>query len=660
MMSAGNAQPMINPAGMTWSPEWLGDAAHLYRPDAWRSSRDIPLARFRQIYLWPLTLRLPSLAEQSAGEKSTSRLIEHAIARTNWLIRADRDHWKEVDDLLCHAPPPTATRQDAPPGYEEAVDQAQRYGEFVYFHDFVQSVLYRRCPDAPAARDRLPFRVYRRSDVESRHIQVDIGSRRFTPRVERCNLYIFRTGAAVLAVEIDFGLQPSLSEDGRSRPIKLSDALDFTDKGRRSYSPYYRWDDEKAAICSGDVVDRFHWREPADGQPEARADALSRDLAHIERTGSAPMAEHWREILQPLKIAGYEAEETSDPVWRHVVDDRIPVMSFLSLTGAAASADWRDDLWMVSRGDWIRICEADSQGSEPLPYAPSFMRDFESRACYDRYFPSGANRFFALRYMFAGYHFAAVGSGEYFDHTLVHHFRRHYFQMALLLHMDFASLLAMSSRISDAVRRLHERLSNNSAQSEEAQHEFRQTIAEIERDFLELVHQFHFTGLSNQLQAREMFQKWRKSLGLDELFGDLKDEIESATQFLYSSEQVRQAEAATRLSETANKLAGWAAVAVLFGLVFSLLGMNVLVSDGTMQKVLNLDGKPGWISFLRQLLPFGVALLGVPAGLHLLRRLLPPSREGDRPIVTAAWVWTTFGLSLGAIVLGLIGCCLTS
>ena len=59
----------------------------------------------------------------------------------------------------------------------------------------------------------------------------------------------------------------------------------------------------------------------------------------------------------------------------------------------------------------------------------------------------------------------------------------------------------------------------------------------IERDFLQFEHLFHFTGLSNQIQPNELFQKWRCALGIDRIFADLEKEIGTATQFLLSIEQ---------------------------------------------------------------------------------------------------------------------------
>ena len=76
-----------------------------------------------------------------------------------------------------------------------------------------------------------------------------------------------------------------------------------------------------------------------------------------------------------------------------------------------------------------------------MPYNPNFLDSFEKEACYDRFFPH-AETTSCVRYLFAGYHMSMVGAGSFFDDTLVHHFRRHYFQINLLVNMELASLLA--------------------------------------------------------------------------------------------------------------------------------------------------------------------------------------------------------------------------
>lgn len=653
--------------------DWLGCKRGLYEPGKWQPADQIEVARFRQIFIWPLTLRLTNLPSPADRGINADDLIDVAIGTAEKAIESLNELWEEVKDLLDHAPPPKATcpPHDVGPHYVREMDAAQRYAEFVYFHDFLQSLLFRE-----EKRGKVPFRVYQRKDVKK--AEITLGSQVFRPNVERCNLYLFRTGAALLAIELDFGPEPHVFSRGGGDGTRMSlqDVQRFIDRARRSYTPYFTVNEQGHASASA-VPDCFVWREEC-GETigkESIPETLCKDLERIrqlDKAGlrSAPMAQHWRTILDPLDVAGYEPENrrlsAHYPVWRHVVDERVPAMSFISLTGAAdrwklptsALFGWQqreiaqakdkeeavvgametrrniEDLWIVSRGDWLRLCYADSPGATPLPYSPGFLEKFEAEACYDRYFPSEASNV-STRYLFAGYHFAAIGAGFFFDTLVVHHFRRMYFQMGLLLHMEFASLLATSSRISAAVRKLKE-TTGGSDRDGRGYEEFRETLIGIEQDFLEFGHVFRFTGLSNQLQAKEMFTKWRKALGIEALFTDVKTELDTATQFLLSREQVQRADAANNLSTIA-------AIGVVLGLAFSFLGMNVFFGDKLLNQVLaSGNGKP-WQTMLRQLLPFGAVLASAGAiGLIVSARLMRQRDDVLRQITRQALVTIMF------------------
>lgn len=599
------------------------DIPSIYRPSAWKDARAIQLNGFRQIMMWPLVLRLPR------GDGRLSDRLEGAVCELVARLKSSGSPWTEVDDLLDHLLP--VPNRDA---VERAEHRAQSYGEFVYFHDYIQPILFR----GPAKdKDKAVFDItlFRRTDVRGAEIRVD--GRNYYADILRCNLYLFQTGAATLAVEFDF-----------AKPLTLAEVQTVMDRLRRCYPPYFAYDKKAARHEPGRVPERVRWldvggkwtgawldgkarwldaagkwREPGDSEtpetsldyylPEAsggkdapkantaaepdspapEADAgknLSKGFVRAEDGAgfrTAPVFAHWRALLHPLEMAGYE---TAAPALRHVVDERIPCMSYISLSGAGHAAkegptsdqQARNDLYAVSRGDWIRLCFADGPGSYPLPYSPVFLQGFETENCYDRYFPSETT-YTTVRYMFAGYHFSAVGAGNFFDTTISEHFRRHYFQMALLTQIEFVSLLAISARISDAVREFRVNRSNKAKESN-ARAVFKNDILDLQRDFLEFVHVFRFTSVSNQLQAGEMFDAWRQSLNLPRLYEDVRLELEAATNFVLGIDNKEQAEAA-------NWLGFVATIGLVAALILGVLGINVFL-DG--KSVENLTEKFGY------------------------------------------------------------------
>lgn len=620
----------------------LGPLGDIYRPERWRRGYEIPVARHRQILVWPLVLRLDDGDEWKTGSRSR---IEAAIeaaekaldASSEATASADHPRWEAIDDLLDHVRAPHSTFPGAGETWEAQQNDAQAYGEFVYFYDFLQKSLFRPKPtsDAPP-----PFRVWRRTDIAALEAVLRDwnGARRFKARVERFNLYLFRVGAAVAVIELDFDgevdwfkpAKPPEKSTWESVPAMLADVQLAVDRLRRAYTPYFavrHKDDDDHGPQGGPVC--FVWKT-ASGAPiyDAALDAERRDRpatyapdrsapskpepagedtelcgqgrsappwtpdpldvaigrlrkqdADTARRRAAPLADHWRQALRPLVFAGYHPDVDRSPavgeapsvVWRHILDERIPVMSFVSLTGAAAflggaptgSIGAREDLRLVSRGDWVRLCFADPPGTDPLPYAPHFLADFEKDNCYDRFFPSDAADG-TTRYMFAGYHFSVVGAGDYFERLITHHFRRHYFQMALLVNMELAALLATSSRITEAVARLEKKANERHGGRTARRKQFRAELMTIQEDFLSFVHRFRFTDVSNQIQPSELYRMWRKSMRIDGLYDDVKEELAAAVAFATAGEQAET-------GRDAGRLAGVAAIGAPFALAFSFM-----------------------------------------------------------------------------------------
>lgn len=401
-------------------------------------------------------------------------------------------------------------------------------------------------------------------------------------------------------------------ENGPPRNLSLADALWLSDHIRRIYAPYFKVTGEESE--AGGVPVDFTWLDrkgaPAfQNEPASDLDDAFRFTFRDSHPRTAPMFAHWRNILAPLTIAGYGKDGPAGaPVWRHVVDDRIPLMSYVSLTGAAASfATGRKDalgdqlrglpsdhadLHMVNRGDWVRLCCADPAGPAKLPYNPDFLRNFETEACYDRFFPSEAiGEDVSSRIMFAGYHMNMTGAGGFFDYVMVGHFRRHYFQMGLVVNMELASMLAISSRITETTKTYVAARNSGDEKQREASEQFRRAMAQIERDFLELTHLYMFRGLSNQVQPMELYALWRRQLNLDALYDDLKSELDAAIKVVQTDDETERSNRSMHLGQTANALALLATFGVVAGIITGLLSINFLITSDMCAQL---------FSFLRQ------------------------------------------------------------
>ena len=523
------------------------------------------VAEFRQILIWPLTLSAPGREE----DRSVCEIVREQAS----LLEAS-DEWTRIKDPLFYLNA----------GGKEGEPDIGAYAEYVYFHDFVQCFLYPE--EQKHVSGEAAFHLYSRNDVQAAKIQ--IGDQPFSAKIPRCHLYLFRTGVAILAVELVMDVAP----------IPLSDVLLFQDVFRRVYAPYFEKEGPRAAL----VPSRVEWLGSngtslflSSAPPEFKD-----EMKHVVDKREPPVAGYWRWLIG-LNIEGYKQRggNAQDLSWRHIIDERIPFMSYLQLT-PGTSEPFKD---RISRGDWVRLCFADAPGDKPYPYDEDFLSSFEKDNCYDRYLSSGT------RHMFCGYAYVAVTSDAGFAPILREHFRRMYFQLATVAQMEFATCLSFSSRVTRAV---------DDAQSVggTSGHEFRKRILVIQEEFLEFVHLFRFTGVSNQLQAREMFDYWRRHLGVAALFEDVKSEIEWATNFLLAKEANKQTEAANNLNVIA-------VVGAALALTFSFLGMNVIAQEGVLSSILGPQGIWRDLGVAGAVLAFFASMA---LGLFVV---LMPGKEGD-------------------------------
>ncbi|MGH6816351.1 MAG: hypothetical protein ACREC6_11670 [Hyphomicrobiaceae bacterium] len=554
-------------------------------------SDKVPVDHFRQILIWPLALEHPYFAsfKETDGQAIPWRRAENIVGRVaeeirkRWEEASEKErtrHWSPIDDALRYLTP--SADKDAAAAKPAALGH-QEYAEFVYFHSFVQRLLYRK--REAAGTDAVPFHLFERRDIA--HAEVDVpfldksqdkprsGVLRFSCEAARLQLYLFGAGVAVLAAEVEVKgvafvcAEPAAAD--RNRTLTLHDVLLFQDRFRRCYAPYWFGED-----IPGQVPARVVWREkngasvldstygPEDAQAEF--DKLDRGV-----TGSgqrfAPIFRHWIDLL-PIRVCGYETPDACGRArWRHIVDERMPSMSYVALP--------KQTLKEVTRGDFVRLCFVDPPGTDELPYDAGFLACFEKDNCYDRFFYNGRNSEGNTRQMFSGYACCVVGDGEFFRNYIIDHFRRHYFQMALVSHLESAALLMFSNWISEAVAVLDP--SKHHRTLEDA-------ILKIHEALIAFAHASRFTGLSNQLQAGEMQAFWRRHLKLDTLFADVSQELKTATDYLLAKDQAESARAATSLTVVAT-------FAAIFGLPMAFLGMNIVGSN-------MLSPISGWLFYL--------------------------------------------------------------
>lgn len=500
----------------------------------------MPVRLFREILIWPLALT-------TAG-KEADKAVENAVLA----LERPGGPWERVDD----------------PGGGEGLCR-DAYAEIVYFHPFVQSVLFTR-----SRPDRQPaVRRYRRSGVRGLSFTLPsgdpMGPHRFEFAVERVILTLFNSGTAVLAVEVasDDGYARR-DGDGIAQPMTLADAQIVLCRLRRAFPAYWHPEKDWPAECVTDVA----WLGGGVTMPEEPDGCWLRTLKERERP---PAFRHWRALLDPLPFEAH-ADENPPVSLRHVTDERIPTMA---LIGVDHPAD-------ITRGDWVRLCFCDAPGTAPLPYAEDFLASFEKEHCYDRFWHLGEG-WLNTRYLCAGYNFAVIGqdggpdSGSFLRKTLLTHFSRHYFQLGLISHFQKAALLTLSDSLAETIARHSDALTGDPGPVAEAEalETLRGAVQRLRWRVLDFTHRYWFPDVSNHLQAQELFQWWRHHLGTQALYDQLAHEVAESGNFLDARSQDEMARSQEKMARAAMRLNRLAGAGLFLALLTGALGMNVLVGS---------------------------------------------------------------------------------
>lgn len=563
------------------------------------TAASIPATDFRAIVLLPLAL------DRNKRTDPTAELV-----RERWHAIEAGGLWSRISDPAEHiALADTQCR---------AHWQAEIQAEASYFHDFIRELLFPQPASPRSTPGAEDFRLYRRSDVGALDITWYAQTRRMA--VERLNLYVLSTGAAVLVLEVR--PQPACAS------WSLADVQDFHERFRRSYAPYANRDakDPQKDLAPGGIVDGVVLHG-ADRELSAHRYDRAHHLALLNRflpsDGTAPQREaqvlpHWEALLgHALPMA----KGAGGPRWINLADDRLPMLLAVSVT-APGEGDPMRHYRAIHRGDFVRLCLADGSGPAAYPYNPAVLADFEHKHCYDWFHTSGT------RFMVSGPAFVAIGAGEFFDTHIITHTRRHYFQMALLLHIEMATLLTFSRALSRAAEA-------QAAPAAALARTLEPAARRLQEEFLQFVHRFRFTGVSHQMQGQVLFAQWRGLLGLQPLFTDLQTELRASVDFLHSEWERREARAAEQLT-------GLAAVGVVAGLPMAFLGMNVL--DWTAADVWPTWLKTGWLppQVPATLMVFSLFLI---AGGWLMRFI---GRRADAGRRVRLWLYL---VGLGAMLL---------
>ena len=347
---------------------------------------------FRQIVLWPLQIQ---------------PIRSGAQIQEPWDVfkQAGSDNpWSEPRDQFSCDP---------------AQFQQRHYSEFVTFLPYVRRFLY---GDAKGGRSasgsESPIRVFRRTDVAKVRMTFPGCAEPDTFDVAHVDLCLFYDiDVAILIVEIF------------ARDLSLARVQETMYRFGRAYPTYWREDN-----FGGHCLARAEWLAK-DGRVLAVSDYEQRErfLSFVGQYRAPYFASHWQFLLKPL-VPDYGVEKGLVR-YRQVEYSRMPLLAYLAM----------DDVRAVSRADFVRLGLVTAPGaSDALPYSAHYVRDFETRYCYDQFWNEERSGRPGTRFWPAATRSSWGDANDAFfidsDAGLLGQFRHQYFLLFLIPHFHKAAL----------------------------------------------------------------------------------------------------------------------------------------------------------------------------------------------------------------------------
>lgn len=203
---------------------------------------------------------------------------------------------------------------------------------------------------------------------------------------------------------------------------------------------------------------------------------------------------------------------------------------------------------------WLMLLNVDQPGGLNYPPSP-FERSWVLSRTYTRWAHTGA------LYGFTS-HSGVMMTGPNFEPPTWQHFREIYFDQALLLLHVRVSIFKFSERISRATQKLANKLND-------------ETLEEFDvmlQDFTQFTNFYRFPLISNQQQAVEMYVLMREQMDVNDLYEEVRSEIQNTREFLATMVERKQAKTVERLTLVA-------AVGLCISILLSAWGIDSAIQN---------------------------------------------------------------------------------
>ena len=416
-------------------------------------------------------------------------------------------------------------------------DARARYNEYVYFHEYVRRAIF------SDGRDDISMYFERKEGIsEDDRFTLYIKGRDkpYILTIHHISLRLFDTNIGILTVEV-------LNYDYDYPDIE--DILKINDFGRRIYPQFIDEergiDGTKGAFLAKKI--EFHFNGNPIEELFSEKDFLHKELR---------IAEYIKFLLGENIV--------SDIV--PIIDDRMFVVCWY---GDNDFSNCLKHKYKFSP-EWYSLIFVDGSPGGGIDNQ-EMMEGLIEKATYSRWAELGT--FYGI----SRYSLVSVTDREDYGYKIVrNHMQRMYYQMALILLAQRASILRFSAEVaclSGKIKSFAE--DGDGKKTEEDFWKIAKKVKKLHASYIRFVNRLWFTEVTPQEQGIEMFEMAQKTMGLKEQIEELKAEIRELYEFVEMQYEKEKAEEDRKATNKLNMLNVLAFIFLPITVLAGIWGMNL-------------------------------------------------------------------------------------
>ncbi|MFW5879405.1 MAG: CorA family divalent cation transporter [bacterium] len=431
------------------------------------------------------------------------------------------------------------------------------YNEFVYFYKHVRNSVFYNEKNNKSDNNKNnendsdnKVLYYKRKNIDEKSTyNINIkGKESYELKISSIHLHIFESCVGILSIDLENWEYES-----------PDDILKINDFGRRIYPQYV-----------GKVNDKGDY-----GGTNATKGSFLADSINVDLKGEPRYCENFKtelfvcdSIQDEFKIGRHITGILGKAFTDHfkfepVIDDRMYTLCWYSneCISNKLKKFCNNKYAYVDSDFWYKYIFID--GSPGIANR-KMQSELAEKSTYDRWVDWGT-LYGISRYSMV----SIVNESDFAYNVLRVHMRTMYYQMAVILLMQRASIISFSSRVSKISGQIKKNRNNDSKLNEK----IIKDISDLDGDVIHFVNRLWFSEVTPQEQGIEMYELGHKVMNLKAHLRDLKSEIQEL--YDYARLQVEQKD-----NELIKTLTLLGTIFLPLTLVTGIWGMNIFPQDG--------------------------------------------------------------------------------